>query len=542
MSKVKQFQLIILAVIVLFVMFPFIGQTSIKGTDTNKDIEKRSDRIEIQLKTESGKDEMPAVDFKHDLHTKAVEGKCSACHETKDDAFVFKFKRTDEKASMDLYHAECISCHSEKKASSVATGPDAAECRLCHVAGGVEKASSWVKINFDKSLHYTHAGSKQIKGVDMQNEENCSACHHQYNEKTKEIFYTKGEEASCSYCHKPVEKDEIRTIRDASHDSCVTCHETLKGKEIAAGPTTCDACHEVGNQQKIKQIPMADIPRLKRGQPDTVAMTAWTTPGILKDGEAKDGKVKSNYMDAVAFDHQSHEVNTQSCTACHHETLKKCADCHGTEGGQIKGGFISLEQAMHKQDSTRSCVGCHAEATKSSDCAGCHVQIPAAAKTSESCKSCHNLNRETLSTGDPAGIAKVAMLERSSAYTAVALNKIPEVVVIDSLANEYKPSSFPHGKVVRAISERVAKNTMAKAFHRDQERLCVGCHHNSPKSLNPPECASCHSKNGPVTDASSDGRPGLKGAYHGQCITCHQEMKVTSVAATDCAKCHEEKK
>ena len=112
MSKVKQFQLIILAVIVIFILFPFMGQSSVKSMDGDK----RADRITIQLAA-SSHDEMPVVDFKHDLHTAAVEGKCESCHEKKDNAFVFKFKRVDEKASMDLYHNECISC------------PSAIECR-----------------------------------------------------------------------------------------------------------------------------------------------------------------------------------------------------------------------------------------------------------------------------------------------------------------------------------------------------------------------------------------------------------------------------
>jgi hypothetical protein len=136
---------------------------------------------------------------------------------------------------------------------------------------------------------------------------------------------------------------------------------------------------------------------------------------------------------------------------------------------------------------------------------------------------------------DPLQLAKDEVAGRKATYTKVPADKIPETVVIDDLANEYKASEFPHGKVVRAIMERADKSPLARTFHRDQAGLCMGCHHNSPKSLEPPKCASCHSKNGP----GPDGRPGLKGAFHGQCITCHQDMKVTSVQATDCVKCHQ---
>ena len=139
---------------------------------------------------------------------------------------------------------------------------------------------------------------------------------------------------------------------------------------------------------------------------------------------------------------------------------------------------------------------------------------------------------------DPEAVARMALTDLSKDYQPVKEDNIPENVVIDVLAKEYMPSSFPHRKMVQAITVRVEKSDMAKVFHTDQAGLCMGCHHNSPKTLEPPKCASCHSKNGPGVD----GRPGLKGAYHGQCITCHQKMDVKSVAATDCAKCHEEKK
>ncbi len=525
MSKVKSFQLMVLAMFVLSILFPFIGQTSTENSDKDK----RSDRITIQLEAELGKDEMPAVGFMHDLHTQAVEGKCTACHVEKENAFVFKFKRTNEKASMDLYHDGCVACHIEKKAAQEPAGPITAECRVCH-STDKSKGSSWKEISFDKSLHFIHESSDRIKGMDPLIKDNCSSCHHKYNEKTKETFYVKGEEESCSYCHKSEQTDDIRPISKASHDSCVKCHQTFKGQDIAAGPTTCEGCHDIEKQQKIKKV--ADVPRLKRSQPDTVAITGWKTGS----------QMEKNYMPAVAFDHKSHEASAQSCKTCHHETLKKCNDCHGTEGGESKGGFISLGQAMHKQNSARSCVGCHKEFAKSSDCAGCHFQTPANNDNSESCKTCHSLDQKLLKSGKPAEVAQMALKDLSSQYKPVQLDKIPENIVIDVLSKEYKPSSFPHRKMIQAIFLRVEKSDMAKAFHNDQAGLCMGCHHNSPKTLEPPKCASCHSRKGPDTKDGSDGRPGLKGAYHGQCITCHEKMEVKTIAATDCAKCHEEKK
>ena len=183
MLKVKPFELIIFAVIALFILLPFIGQSSTKKSNDNK----RSDRITLLLGAEFSKEEMPAVEFLHDLHTKAVDGKCSACHNEKGNSIVFTFKRTSEKASMDLYHAECIACHIEKKAAREKFGPLTADCRSCHSAKNAG-GSSWQKINFDKSLHFRHESAEQIKSRDVTSKENCSACHHKYNEKIKEIF------------------------------------------------------------------------------------------------------------------------------------------------------------------------------------------------------------------------------------------------------------------------------------------------------------------------------------------------------------------
>ncbi len=520
MSKVKSFQLIILAMIVLFIMFPFIGQAS-----TTEVIQKNGpDRIIIQLENELEKNEMPVVRFMHDVHTTAVGDKCSTCHVEEKGAVVFKFKRTQEKASMELYHNECVACHAEKKSANEVFGPLTAECRACHVEEGA-KESLWKEIKFDKSLHSIHEKAALIKGMDASQEENCSRCHHQYNEKTKETFFTRGQEEACSYCHKTEVKDDIRSIRQASHDSCVKCHESFKAKDVAAGPVKCAGCHDLQMQSQIKIA--TDIPRLKRNQPDVVAVTGW------KNGAKKE----KGFMNAVAFDHKFHEQKAVSCKACHHETLKKCSDCHTLDGGDVNGGFVSLEKAMHTQDANQSCVGCHKQATKAKDCAGCHFNAPIA-KNPASCKTCHSLTPDQLETMTPETAAKQALHSLDTGYQTVLTDKIPEEILIGILSKDYKPSAFPHRKVVQAIIKKVETNEMAKSFHGDQAQLCVGCHHNSPKSLEPPKCASCHSKNG----SGADDRPGLKGAYHGQCITCHQKMGIETVLATDCVKCHEEKK
>ena len=483
------------------------------------------DRIVIQLENALEKNEMPPVGFLHDFHTKAVGDTCTKCHTEEKGGTVFKFKRTQDQATMEFYHDNCVACHAEKKTAGEPFGPLTAECRSCH-GDKPPAGSTWSEIKFDKALPYIHESSAQIKGKVSSEEDNCSQCHHQYNLKSKETFFTKGQEEACIYCHKPEKKDDIRRLRNASHDSCVKCHQSLKAKQVSAGPVMCAGCHDETMQAKIEKPDQT--PRMKRNQPDVIAITGWK----------KGGKEKSSFMNAVAFSHEFHEAKAQSCKTCHHETLKKCSDCHSTDGGDVKGGFVSLEKAMHNTDSSRSCVGCHQQTAATQNCAGCHAIMPQATQGSASCTTCHNLKTQQIETMGGENAAKGALAALDARYTKVTLDKIPEEVTIGLLSKDYKPSQFPHRKVVQTIIEKVEVNEMAKSFHGDQAGLCMGCHHNSPKTLNPPKCASCHSKNGP----DPDGRPGLKGAYHGQCITCHQKMAVQTVLATDCVKCHEEKK
>ncbi|MCK5310935.1 MAG: cytochrome c3 family protein [Desulfobacteraceae bacterium] len=526
MSKLKSFQLIIIAIIILIAL-PFIGQSNIKNVINPKG----PDVISIDLPSESDGDEMPSVNFMHTLHNQAADSKCTECHTQEDDTFVFKFKRTEEPASMELYHNNCISCHIKTKDKGKKAGPLAAECRSCHGADTrvSDKAieSPWTQIDFDKSLHFIHTTSKSIKSTMPSESDNCSSCHHKYNDKTKQIYYVKGEEESCIYCHKDNTQEDVRSLKDASHDSCVACHTSLKNKEIAAGPLTCIGCHDIKEQAKIKTA--ENITRLKRNQPDAALIT----------GRISEGENPKYLMNPVAFNHKLHESKTNDCKTCHHNSLKKCNECH-TPKGKKDGQFIRLEQIMHDKDSNRSCIGCHTELTKQSDCAGCHDAMPKQQLKDTSCITCHNTDTNKVITNTDAqkNLAETVVANQSNNYSIVKDEKIPEKVIINELTNEYKPSEFPHRKVIKAISKRVEKNNMAKVFHKDQQTLCIGCHHNSPKSLEPPKCASCHGKDTDIIN----GKPHLKGAYHGQCITCHQKMEVTQVLPTDCNKCHEQNK
>ena len=510
----------------------------------DKAVETRPDILTIDIPSSPDHKNMPPVKFMHDRHTQAVDGQCIKCHETKDTetkdkVFIFKFKRTKDgkgQAFMDLYHDNCIACHVEMKKTADATGPMEAQCRACHNAD-FNLGSSWNELIFDRSLHFRHESAKSIPSSIKAEETNCNVCHHNYNEKTKAIFYEKGQEEACIYCHRATGEDDIRPARNAAHDSCVACHLTLKETKISAGPVDCIGCHDVASQAKIKKV--KEIPRLQRNQPDTILLTGWNSLGTDKK---KNEKLIAQHMDAVAFDHKSHEGRTQSCKTCHHETLKPCNTCHTTKGEE-KGEYINLAQAMHSVDKSQSCLGCHNEQKKTKECAGCHFQMPEKAFKDNQCSSCHNVDVKSkpinrLTDKKTSGeMAKAVLAKKAGEYSKVSLEKIPETVVINSIVDEYKPSEFPHGLVVQAIFEKIGKSNMAKAFHGNELTLCQGCHHNSPATLTPPKCASCHSEKPDL----ATGKPGLKGAYHGQCITCHQKMEIKNVLPTDCNKCHEKK-
>jgi len=50
---------------------------------------------------------------------------------------------------------------------------------------------------------------------------------------------------------------------------------------------------------------------------------------------------------------------------------------------------------------------------------------------------------------------------------------------------------------------------------------------------------NCH---GQGFDSKQPARPGLKAAYHGQCMGCHKSMALKKPLNTDCVGCHKEKK
>jgi hypothetical protein len=494
----------------------------------------RSDRVTIETMAAFGDLEYPEVTFFHDKHTEALSevGKnCSACHmEDKDGNMSLLFKRledTDRETVKEIYHSNCIGCHQEMADADQETGPLDGQCRSCHT-DKPEVADSRQPMGMDKSLHYRHESSKAI-APEAGREDNCSVCHHQYDEAKKVLFYAKGEEETCRYCHKEEAEGDVRSMADASHASCVSCHLKVEKAGKTSGPVQCAGCHDEAKTREIKKV--ADVPRMKRNQPDVVLLTA---PGV----EAEEGRPVS----VVAFNHKAHEGVVDDCRTCHHAAMESCSEsCHTVKGSE-KGGFVQLEQAMHLAQSDRSCVGCHQARQEEPRCAGCHTFLKEK-QDQDSCGKCHvTLPAEAAasvkSDEERTLIAAGLVQSRVVAGRTVADKDIPEIVEIGSLSDQYEPSKFPHRKIVKKMDEAMKDSALAGYFHGEPGTTCQGCHHNSPASLNPPKCASCH---GQAFDAKDPGKPGLKAAYHQQCMGCHKAMKVEKPADTACIECHKER-
>ena len=419
-----------------------------------------------------------------------------------------KYKRlaeTDRQALADIYHVNCIACHRELADTVQKSGPQT--CGGCHQENPAV-ASTWKDMPFDKSLHYRHVKAS---------EEKCDSCHHEYDKQTKQLIYVKGQEGACVYCHKETSVENVLASKEAAHYQCIGCHRDNMAKNKKGGPISCVGCHDADFQMGIEVV--KDIPRLKRNQPDVL---------LVKSGEeALPQEQRSTAMYPVPFDHRSHEDYSQSCKICHHASLQSCSSCH-TNAGKKEGDNVKLAQAMHSLTSQASCMGCHQEKMKAPECAGCHAFIAKPSNRQDpSCKACHMAPLPAYV--DPANaqetmdVAMDLLQARDLETKTYAADKIPEKVTIGKLSNRFEPAILPHGKIFNALVDKTRSSKLASYYHSEKGTLCQGCHHHSPPAEKPPACSSCH---GETIEGADAFRPGLVGAYHQQCIGCHQAMGI----------------
>ncbi len=515
------------------------GAQGVKGVASDSP-EVRADVIIIDVLKNFRDLEQPPVVFLHDLHTNALVEQnkdCASCHLSEKDLQSPKFKRltdTSRQEVMDTYHNDCMQCHQEMQTAGVKAGP-VEKCGECH-HGKPEVVSERQLIVFDKSLHYRHTERAEDK---------CERCHHQYNEVTKQLFYEKGKEGACVYCHKQQIEENRISIKQASHLSCIACHrKTLaENKEVApdedsrekiAGPIQCSGCHAEQKLRLIKRV--KDAPGMKRNQPDV----ALIQPAKIDLDNPNLAPIV--VMNPVPFDHKTHQEHNDTCIVCHHASLDRtCSECHTLEGAK-DGKFVKLEQAMHQIDSEQSCFGCHTTKQQKPSCAGCHSLLAKGRKQEAAfCAQCHMEPPQASIDAnlEPEAMASMLLRSRTSNTYTYSDEDIPEAVTIKDLEKQYEPVYFPHRKIVRKLLAETKDDKLAQYFHRQKGTVCQACHHNSPAAKKPPRCYSCHGK---PFDAKEPLRPGMKGAYHQQCFGCHKQMGIKKPDPLNCMECHQEKK
>ena len=274
---------------------------------------------------------------------------------------------------------------------------------------------------------------------------------------------------------------------------------------------------------------------MERNQPDVVMVKTGLGAGNPAPGR----------MLPVPFDHKAHEGYNDNCRQCHHASLQSCATCHTVQGTK-EGKQVKLAQAMHQNDTDRSCIGCHEQQQSKPACIGCHSSISKGSSlaSESSCKSCH---MDSLADnpypveGSPESKTAAAdlLMSRIPKTETISVDQIPETVTIKVLAKEYEEALLPHRKIVQSLARGMKGNGLAGYFHTDPATLCQGCHHNSPVSAKPPQCGSCHGRS---SEALNLTRPGLMAAYHQQCIQCHDKMGLEKPASRECTACHAKRK
>jgi len=283
----------------------------------------------------------------------------------------------------------------------------------------------------------------------------------------------------------------------------------------------CAGCHDAEQQRQIEVV--EDPPRYERNQPDFTLLRA--------------NNLDSSRVSTVPFPHREHEDNNTTCRICHHRDMAPCTECH-TLTGSTDGEGVSLQRAMHAMDSDRSCIGCHDHQKADTACAGCHALMEQGKPSEHGCVTCHSgpPPRTIEAVEDRyTSLDQFRPISRNTRLSFAA-SDIPDSVTVGILSDKYEPVVFPHRQIVQRLMEYISDSRIATFFHGHEDVVCQGCHHHSPIGLEPPLCESCH---GEPFNESEPFKPGLFGAYHRQCLGCHQSMHIDEPST--CEGCHAEK-
>jgi octaheme c-type cytochrome (tetrathionate reductase family) len=139
--------------------------------------------------------------------------------------------------------------------------------------------------------------------------------------------------------------------------------------------------------------------------------------------------------------------------------------------------------------------------------------------------------------------------ERPEAYRSLYVLNSP---ALNARVNYYEPVRFTHrthdvnsGSNCAVCHHRYASGPddrigqdVAKMHEEIEVRIagasCLSCHKDLTQKQYQ-KCSQCHAAS---NEPDFPARIGLKGAYHRQCIGCHQNQPRTAKAPTDCGSCH----
>jgi hypothetical protein len=121
----------------------------------------------------------------------------------------------------------------------------------------------------------------------------------------------------------------------------------------------------------------------------------------------------------------------------------------------------------------------------------------------------------------------------SETALSVPISEIPDTVTIGAISQQYPAVKMPHRKIVSTLNDHIKNSRIATYFHGHEDVVCKGCHHHGSVGRNPALCENCHGEPFRESDLFT---PGLKGAYHRQCLGCHVSMGLQAVS--NCTICH----
>ncbi len=128
------------------------------------------------------------------------------------------------------------------------------------------------------------------------------------------------------------------------------------------------------------------------------------------------------------------------------------------------------------------------------------------------CKTCHSCDNPTAANKCLKTCPSISLAHGADTHS---LREAPDSMLLDDIADLYQAVHFNHKR--HAGMSQMGGN-------------CSTCHHYSPTDKIQP-CKACH---GGETNPADLRQPGLKGAYHRQCLACHREWSHD----TKCILCH----